>query len=473
MAIKKQLPLKGINNVPKSCIHTHEGFNYAALLLNIGSKDGLFDFNESIIPFHVMTATGWSDGTNTWFLATVPKDENGKLFSLEIKPDWKTVDNVQTKEAVDLWEKTGCLIAIDTANLPNLKVLALCLHENKWFIKGDLKIKVAASDVGEDVLKSQCKNFFEFFRENKRFANSKKGEDVSAVSSVVGALGIPYLLFDEPGFGLPEIEEMDEITGLPTGEKTTQSVPFDGDFPNIEKVIFNPPTIATNGTKKGGWSSGSTVNVEGFKSESAWEFVQKNAESISSFFNEGFDLTGSDLALCVLSLAGVPSLPNFQKPKFDAPLNIPPIKVVEVPKEEITSLNGHAEHPKELDQIPGNIPETSDFIKEKLREQMKTDEKKGGLKLSDEDIDRWFEIHKESPKDPSKLYTILCSNAWRLHRKDVAKYYSKMELGNEMDGLPPTILKSESLSNLHEKVLDFEAHFAIDQTKKFSEFVAS
>jgi hypothetical protein len=473
MASKKQLPLKGINNVLSSAIHTVEGHNYACLTLNIGSKDGLYDFVEPIFPFHAMTATGWSDGSSTWFLATVPEDEHGKLFSLEIRPNFGKTDEAATKEASNLWLKTGRLIAIDCSALPGLKILSEFLHEHKMFVKGDLKIKVSPTESDPTKLKGLIEEFFDFYRQNKRFANSSKGENVEPVMGVVGNYGVLRPVLDEPGHGLPEVDEIDSVTGLPTGEKVFQSVPFVGTLSEIEKVIFSPPQIPQrSGSGKGG-SGSASVNIEGYKAQTAFEFIKSNSEEINQFFSSNYGLSGSDLALVALSLAGVPALPQFSVPK-------PSTRFADYMKQKLSNneekeiiSNGHVE-PEPVDTIKPLV-QVTDLVTyaDELRSLMKKDEKKGGLGLNDEDCDRWFELHKDSIEDVHQMLVILSSNAWKLQRKDVATYFSKLQFGAPMPSIAPTVLGSENISKLYDLIIDFDAAFAIDQNKKFSDLVSA
>lgn len=468
----KQLPLKPFNSVFKSAIHSVGDYHYACLVLNAGSTNEAYDYKEPTFKFHSMTGTGWVDGDKVWYLSTVPNDENGKLFSLDVKIDSKTNNETLTKEAIANWEKSNRLIAIDCKNIPSLGALAKVLHERKEMIRGDLSVKIGCSADEASKLEGHLNTFFDFFRENKRFQQSKRGEDVSCVAAVSSNLGVPNLLFDEPGHGLPQVDEIDTATGLPTGDKVFLSVPFEGEFGAITKFLFDPPEATkSNGS---GWKSGggANVSVEAYTGKSGWEFIKSNHDEITQFFKSRYSIPDADLIGIVLSVAGVNTLPAIHSAIAKVAVHEPLLMTKD-------STNGHV--PKvESATIPNAIAElaipkvdTAELMAVQLKELMKKPKSEGGLELDEDSIQRWFAIHEGNIADVPLLHTILDSEAWKKERDAICAWSSKSELGFANTDIPPTVLKAGSLSKLHRIIETYDHRIKIDQSTTFNEAVVS
>lgn len=460
----KQLPLRSYGNIIKTPIHVVDKYNYACWVVNKGSKDGTYDYSGDKFSIHILTGTGYVDGDKKWFLATVPDDENQKAFKFEIKPSWQQpVDKAISEEAEKLWKATGNLIAIDCSNLPALACLVEVLHETKQLIKGALNIKINIDDAAKASLKNEIPKILDFYKEHKRLPQSKRGEDVKGVTIVNESLGIPYPLFDEPNFGLPQADEVDEITGLPTGEKTSQSVPFEGRFEDeIIRFIFSPPDMPE--PYKGGGNSrgGSSVTVESYTAEKGWDFFLKKHDDISEFLRTRYTMDGHNQLMVILSLCGVQDVPLLQGIDENAspkqPSNLTHTSNGQTGGTIIGEAIKSSSNGKHLETVMPERPKVEepekinsfDALKERLNELMIKDKKTGGLGLNKDQAASWFKLHEGTPEDISNLLYIIQSQSWVNHRKQMSEFYTEKGLGFASADMPPTVCSSELLKEVAE-----------------------
>lgn len=442
MAAKTAKPLKSLLPFGKPVIHSVDGkYNYAILGLNTGNTNAAYDFSDGEFKITLLTAGGYMDGETPWLLATIPADNIGDLLNYEVRVNtggsWAT-DKPATEKIIEDWKSTNCLIAIKVDNIPVLKALVKSLIEHTLFVTCTLRVNLAISEDKVPDISEKLGTYFNFVKENKKPLPSKEDTDnYMAIGILNKYMGVPQVSF----LGLPEKDELDPEYGIPTGNKIAVSVPFTGEYPfSIEKLIFSPPEISTNGTGKKSWGGGTSVNVEGYSSDNAWKFIKENYDDINEFFKSKMpSIVPSQVISISLSLAGVQVLPRLYPNAVD---NYQPMIPIEtVPVEE------------ELKQIKQEIaPEVSP-----LKAQVEAWFKKNKIKS-----ELWLEKH--NTEQEYKLFlAIVNSEIYRRKPEDV-KAWVGTKLGMVGSAVPITALGDlHDLMELHSKCELADTKLKIDQ----------
>lgn len=442
MPAKKVAPFKNILSLyaQDSGFFEVEGNSFYCCGLNTGSKNDEYNFTENEIKFMASHATGWVDGNNVYFLAKVPKDSKGKIFDLTIKGKDFKPDKQKTDEENEKWDSGKGLIAIDCSSIPPLKILAEVLHEKKLIAVGNVRIMLNAQ---LDQVRETLIDFFDHMIENGKFPTSSD-EIFTKLPTLQNSVGLlnPFTKH----FPIPETPEINEF-GFPTGNMIIDSIPFEGEFPDIQKIIFSAPPKAeqkSNGNRN--WGGSTSVNVEGYQAKEAWSFVKDHFQEIKEFFG----LDNASAIHVSLSLAGVNALPNIY----------PMIKESYLP-EKIIATNGHKAIAPTEDQ--GNAgedktedPEPAESIEQHIIRRFTT------LKL---DHEKWLKRHTD--QEERELILRITDNVVYMKHEDQIKTWCGEKMGTDLP-IPITALPNkELLLELFNLIKDTEAKMEIDPKATF------
>lgn len=444
MPSKKVTPFKNILSLyaQETGFFEVEGNSYYCCGLNNGSKSDDYNYTENEIKFVVQHATGWSDGSNTYFLAKVPKDSKGKLFDLTIKGKDFKPDKEKTDKENEIWDAGKGLIAIDCSNIPPLKILAEVMHEKKVIAQGNVRIILNAQ---LDNVKETLIEFFDHMFEIGKFPTSDDPvfQKIPNLQNSVGLLN-PFT----PHFPIPKTPEINEF-GFPTGNMIVDSIPFDGEFPNIEKIIFSLPPKAepkSNGSK-GNWGGSTSVNVEGYQAKEAWQFVKDHFTEIQEFFG----LDKLEAMQVALSLAGVNTLP-----KIYPGMKKPASPYGEDYKVKIP-LNNNGHQQEKVEPLEEVVELPSETIEEHLIRRFNT------LKL---DHEKWLKRHT-SNEERELILRITESPAY-LKFEDNIRTWCGERMGTDIS-VPITALPTiDMLTDLFNLIKDTEAKMEIDPKAGFA-----
>lgn len=484
-------PLKHYTKFGSSFIHTVEQdgtkYYYAALTINTGNTKSDYDFPDAEFKVAFNSCAGYVQGNQKWLLGTVPQDEatkTNKTFDPTIKgyTDGKfAIKKEETEDAIQLWNKTNNLVAINCEGVPIMEYLAEQLYAKKILAKFIFRINLKLT---QEEINSQLSPYFdtyiEYMRETgNRLGNAKDSnpEAYAAILLCNKYFGSPPMIFKDGQFDLPEIDEIDSELNLPTGNKIKVSVPFKGDtVDTITDFIFNPPD-PPEASKNGGYRSNGSVNnqieIGGFDSDKSWKWFTEHLTEIGHF------LSGSGFAVSKISQIKIAMA-------FSGVANVPQVNLRDIEEKEETET-GEYLFPKPYLRMDNGkaekIPESKEIKAEKLiepttilevvpvQEEIKTDERSleilserlkkrfTSLKLN---YDKWVNLHNNI-EEISAMLDVVESQTFIAKKDDVETWVGTVAFQMDEHSFPVTALKKPMLLKLATLVKDNDLKLQIDQ----------
>lgn len=454
--------------------HDDRTYNYAGLKLNTGSSNASYNFDGDQFKFTATSCTGFIEGNRKFLLASVRPDENGKLFAFNTMGSkdgggWEVKKEIVDKDA-ELWNESGCLIGIDSANIPALEMLVDVLSEKKLIVYGNITINLKSDSTKLELAKSTLSDYLDFYIENGRsWGRSNEKELWASIANFANVVGVP--LIAKSLEMKPEI-----IEGVPTGDEIPNSIPFIGEFPIYEKVLFTLPPEQQPKTGGGYNKGGANVTVESYKPTDAISWIEANGDRVVALMQK---YTLVELQY-IMAIAGVNTLPQLITNKI-IQTEEPNQNGKKTEIQLVTSdSNGHLKTEEKITQteiIEPKETDSNDFTYQEIETEEESEEVKQKLMIEalTKHLKRLEVPEKHIPaiikKHGDNLQTLIDIYDSRSYWAEQSEIKSKCaELRGIEDGMlfPHQLNSVEDLTIIHSAVKRNDEQLKIDQTASIS-----